>query len=117
MDALYRHYRVSGAGLSSDLTQREFPLLLKYKFEGVPLVRPFVDGGPIFEYVSHPAFPTVESSSSGIALGAGLGFHALFIHVTPEFRYIHWSATHVIPNPATVLTNQNQAEFLVGLTF
>lgn len=112
-DALYRHYSVSGSGLS----QWEFPLLLKYRFGGIPLLHPFADAGPIFNYNSSLTNYTVKSSNTGFVLGAGIDFHALLIHITPEFRYIHWSQPGSPSNSVTISNNQNQAEFLVGLTF
>ncbi len=112
-DALYRHYNVGGSGIS----QWEFPILLKYHFKGVPLIHPFVDAGPIFNHVSDISSLTLNSSTAGLALGAGLDFHALIIHVTPEFRYIHWGSANIQAANGIVSSNQNQAEFLVGLTF
>ncbi len=112
-DALYRHYNVSGTGIS----QWEFPILLKYHFKGVPLLHPFVDAGPIFNHVSNINFVTLNSSTAGIAVGAGLDFHALILHITPEFRFIHWGSPNIQLTAGNLSSNQNQAEFLVGLTF
>ena len=112
-DALYRHYNVNGSGLS----QWEFPVLLKYRFKGVPLLHPFADAGPIFNYGSSLKYNTVKTSDVGFVLGAGVDFHALLLHITPEFRYIHWSQPGLPPDYVTVSTNQNQSEFLVGFTF
>ncbi|MDQ6735898.1 MAG: PorT family protein [Nitrospirota bacterium] len=112
-DALYRHYNVNGSGIS----QWEFPILLKYRFKGIPLVRPFVDAGPTFNHVSDINFLTLNSSTAGIAIGAGLDFHALLFHITPEFRYTHWGSRNIQAASGNVYSNQNETEFLVGLTF
>lgn len=112
-DALYRHYNVNGSGIS----QWEFPILLKYRFKGVPLVHPFVDVGPTFNHVSNINLLTLNSSAAGIAIGAGLDFHALILHITPEFRYTYWGSRNIQAASGNVYSNQNEAEFLVGLTF
>lgn len=114
-DALYRHYSFSGSGVS----EWDFPLLLKYHFRGVPLVHPFVDAGPIFNHVSNITGVTPNQSTAGVSIGAGIDFHALLVHVEPEFRYVRWGSQNF--NYSSVGSglgsNQNQAEFLVGLTF
>jgi len=114
-DALYRHFVFAGSGSS----QWEFPILLKYHFKGIPLLHPFVDAGPTFNHVSDIQLFTRNQSSAGIAIGAGLDFHALIFHLTPEFRYTHWgSQNYYLPtSSASLASNQNQAEFLVGFTF
>ncbi len=115
VDALYRHYSFSGNGVS----EWDFPILLKYHFRGIPLIHPFADIGPIFNHVSNITAVTPNQSAAGILVGAGLDFHALILHVEPEFRYTHWGSQNY--NFAAVgsglAANQNQAQFLVGLTF
>jgi len=50
-------------------------------------------------------------------MGVGLDIHALVIHLSPEIRYTRWGTEHFkLPN-GSFLSNQNQAEFLVGITF
>ena len=114
-DALYRHSVLDGSGSS----QWEFPILLKYRFKGIPLLHPFVDAGPTFNHVSDIALFTRHSSAAGIAVGAGVDFHALILHITPEFRYTRWgSENYYLPtSTASLASSQNQAEFLVGFTF
>ncbi len=113
-DALYRHYTLTGNGVS----EWEFPILLKYRFKGIPLVHPFADAGPIFNHVSEISFATPNQSSAGFAIGAGLDFHALILHITPEFRYVRWANQNFqFAAPSTLASDQNQAQFLVGLTF
>lgn len=88
-------------------------------------------------------FPSTSSSTSstagqggtlaGITMGAGVDLPLFHRHLRPEFRYSHWfsaSAAPAIgfaalsdffaPTPAvspTFRTNQNEASFLLGLTF
>ncbi|HLH01300.1 MAG TPA: outer membrane beta-barrel protein [Bryobacteraceae bacterium] len=111
-DALYRHYRFLGQSGS----EWQFPLLLKYRFKGVPLVRPFVDAGPVFNHVSDIPFFTQNQNSPGFAVGGGLDFHFLLLHVTPEFRYVRIADTNYFVDSGRK-SNQNQAQFLVGFTF
>ena len=118
----------------------EFPLLLKYKFRS-RLVRPYVEGGVAWDTIqglsdtittfvsttgvgSHTTTTTTTSSPSelthsttmGAVLGAGIEIKALVIKISPEIRYTRWTNQHF--NAANLLnSNQNQAEFLVGITF
>jgi len=114
-DALYRHYSLDGSGVN----EWDFPILLKYRFSDVPVLHPFVDAGPIFNHVSEISQVTSNGSVPGVVFGAGLDLHALFLHVKPEFRYIHWmDANHDFsPLNSDLASNQNQAQFLVGITF
>jgi hypothetical protein len=114
-DALYRHYVVSGKGAS----EWDFPILLKYRFKGVPLVAPFVDAGPIFNHVSQIDSATPNQSTAGFLVGGGLDFHALIVHISPEFRYVHWGNQNYnfAALGSSLVSSQNQAQFLVGLTF
>lgn len=116
VDALYRSYTVGGT-----VTQWEFPILATYHFHKVgPLLRPFVDGGPTFNHIRIPGSAnfTVDSAA-GFALGAGVEAKALFIRVEPEIRWTHWGHKNFTYNSANALidSNQNELEFLVGLTF
>ena len=110
-DALYRHYVVDGQGAS----EWQFPILLKYHFKGVALVHPFIDAGPVFNHVSDIPNFTSNPSSAGFAIGGGLDFRALIIHITPEFRYVHIADRNY--SASSFHSNQNQAQFLVGFTF
>ena len=111
VDALYRHYVFQGQGAG----EWQFPVLLKYRFKGVPLIRPFVDGGLVFNHVSDIAKVTSNQTSPGFAVGAGLDFHVLLLHITPEFRYVRIADQNY--QTPLISSNQNQAQFLVGFTF
>jgi hypothetical protein len=114
-DALFRRYRLGGSGVN----EWDFPILLKYRFSAVPVLHPFVDAGPIFNHVSEIQSVTSNVSAPGVVSGAGVDFHALFLHIKPEFRYIHWMDRNhdFAPLNSNLASNQNQAEILLGVTF
>jgi hypothetical protein len=145
-DALYRHLNYQSSGNLVDVLQTsqttasnwEFPILLKYRFPS-KIVRPYVDGGVAFDTLSglkqtvtNTFFPsgttTTTSTGSppelqnttteGFVLGGGLDIHIL-LHISPEIRYTRWgSAQFSVPGLASLFhSNQNQAEFLLGITF
>jgi outer membrane protein W len=138
-DVLYRRLNyqtagttatAAGAGLVTS-NDWEFPLLLKYRFAGKKFVRPYVDAGVAFDRlqgltdtVANTVGTLTNSASTGLknsgtmgaVMGAGLDFHVLVLHISPEVRYTRWTSQHF--NLANVLTSQqNQAEFMVGFTF
>jgi hypothetical protein len=124
----------------------EFPLLLKKRFGGVGPVRPFVDAGVNFnkitglsQTVSNLVFPnrlTTTSNSNpaelkndftaGFTMGGGVEIHLLLLRISPEIRYTRWGNQQFsgifpagVPSgiSGSLTSNQNQAEFLVGITF
>ena len=142
-DALFRHfnYQTTTRGVdtfsSTTATSNawEFPLLLKYRFPA-KFVRPYVDGGVAWDrlqglsatitQIGVPFGTTTTTTSNpqelknttatGVVIGGGLDIHAILIHISPEVRYTRWTAQHF--NLSNVLnSNQNQAEFLLGITF
>jgi hypothetical protein len=49
-------------------------------------------------------------------MGGGIDIHVLVLHIAPEIRFTRWTSQHFdLAN--VVASNQNQAEFLVGVTF
>jgi hypothetical protein len=145
LDALYRRMNYTGqtgsvysatiTSSSATANAWEFPLLLKYKF-GTGAARPYVDAGFVWDTLSGlkqsvttTVAGVVSSSStstpaelhkkgtSGFVMGAGLDIKALLLHISPEVRYTRWGSTH-FQDPLDLLrSNQNQAEFLLGITF
>jgi opacity protein-like surface antigen len=143
-DALFRHFSYNTSANLVDIFTNsrtsgnawEFPLLVKYRF-GPPIVKPYLDAGVAFDTLSglkdtitRTVFPgrnTTTSTTSnpdalnnnntaGFVIGAGLDIHVL-LHISPEVRYTRWGSTHFsLPN-GSILSNQNQAEFLLGITF
>jgi opacity protein-like surface antigen len=129
LDALYRRFdysnpvgsTVNGVITFANTTSSawEFPLLLKYRFPA-KVVRPYVDAGVAWDKVSNLANTlsgnSTKSTTMGAVVGAGLDVHVLVVHILPELRYTRWTDQHF--NIANVLhSNQNQAEFMVGITF
>ncbi len=139
LDVLYRH--LNFASTTANITTAnttsndwEFPLVAKYKFKA-PIARPYVEAGVAWDTLqgltqnvtsavggviahnstSNPS-ELANSTTRGFVLGAGLDIHALLIHVSPEIRYTRWGAKQFFA-PGLLSSNQNQAEFLVGITF
>ena len=128
-DALYRHFHYRSAISPVGASQQnawEFPLLLKYRLPG-RLVRPYIDGGVAWDLLEgvfaneptptqiNPTAQLISKPSAGVVIGGGLDFHSLFLHISPEVRYTRWMTQ---PFEAFGLaSNQNQVEFLLGVTF
>jgi len=125
-DALYRPLNLttetrvlpltSVTRLSVDVHSMEFPILAKAHFLHTPVVKPYVEAGPIFRYV---ASKVPYLSNTGLAIGAGVDFKLLLIRISPELRYSHWGHDSASPlrNVSLPPSNQSQAEFLIGLSF
>ncbi len=115
-DALYRRYTIGGA-----VNNWEFPILVKYRFGGAPLVHPYVAAGPSFNHVSDPGMflARPNATTAGFTMGAGLEVRALLLRLSPELRYTRWRDKNIDLGPASggLSSNQNQVEFLVGFTF
>jgi opacity protein-like surface antigen len=147
LDVLYRRFSYTGSGFingtggivqntSTTSNAWEFPLLVKYRFPG-KIIHPYVDGGVAWDTLSgltQAVTSTVNSvtasrgstsnppelgnsTTRGFVLGAGVSIKALVIHISPEVRYTRWGAKHFLDPTGLLSSNQNQAEFLVGITF
>jgi hypothetical protein len=146
VDILYRHFRYSSSSGVSTLTSNltnidttsgawEFPILAKYRFKG-KILRPFVDGGVAWDKlsgltqtaqsvvagISHTSTTSspaelANGTTRGYVLGGGVDLKLLILHITPEVRLTRWGAKHFIDPTGIVNSQQNQAEFLLGLTF
>ncbi len=120
VDALYRRTNLSSettilpsrvTSNSTDERSWEFPILAKYRFYS-GLVRPYVEAGPSFRNTSVSGL-----SGKGFTFGGGVEVKALIIRLSPELRYTRWGSDS-FSNPAfSPRSGQNQAEFLVGLSF
>jgi opacity protein-like surface antigen len=142
-DVLYRRLNFSStANLVDVFTQSrttgnawEFPLVLKKKFGRGPL-KPYLEGGVAFDRLSGfeqvttrlfagrnsatskgPPTELRDNFSTGAVVGAGIELHALFLRVSPEIRYTHWGVEQFRDTLGLLRSNQNQTEFLVGITF
>ncbi len=140
VDALYRRFSYNSATLGAGITSStsgnawEFPVLAKYRF-GTPVARPFIDGGIAWDSlqglkqdvrtalnnagVTSTSTPTElhQKTTTGFVLGFGVDVHALVLHISPEIRYTRWGAQHFLDTNGGFHSSQNQAEFLVGITF
>ncbi len=130
VDALYRH---SGFGIiggpvqnaSATVNEWQIPLLGKFEAPLGP-IRPFVDAGVIYRHLSanittsgtsfvQTSLGVQNPDNAGFAVGGGVALKLLHIRLSPEIRYTHWAQTAV--SNLAVLSKNNQADFLVGLTF
>ena len=134
-DALYRHLSYTGSGNLVDLftsssttaNNWEFPLLLKYRFH-FPVVRPYVDAGvawdtltgikqTVNEVTNSELSDLKKNTTMGFVVGAGVDIHAIFLHISPEIRFTRWNSAQISDSAGLLHSNQNQGEFLVGITF
>jgi hypothetical protein len=128
VDALYRNFDYSAsAGLRTGATASdawEFPLLLKYRLPGA-FVRPYLDAGVAIDHWSgtketqylNTSITNTSGASRGFVAGAGIELHVPFVRLSPEIRYTRWGSVNTSDLNGILHSNQNQAEFLVGLTF
>ncbi len=125
-DALYHPLDLTQTTAAGPVTSKnsqtiqsvEFPILAKYHFLPLPLVKPYVEAGPSFR----ATFLTFGNSLSktGVTIGAGVELKLARLRLEPELRYIHWgtdasSTSQFFASPAA--SNLNQVEFLVGFAF
>jgi len=134
VNALYRPLNLtidSQTGLgpiirtSHDYSSWEFPVLGKYRLPLLPVVKPFVEAGPSFRAKGSSLS---YLSGRGFSLGGGIEVKILRLRIAPVLRYTHWGSDSTVTGiictgpcvtiPTTApASNQNQAEFLVGLSF
>lgn len=125
-DALYHPFNVTTAATGSSTTLSdtsysvwEFPILAKFHFGG-PVLDPYVGAGP--EFRTQPggliSQNIAQISRDGFVLAGGLDIKLKIIRLSPEIRYTHWGAdSPTATSIASVSSNQDQAAFLIGLTF
>ncbi|MFY9727072.1 MAG: outer membrane beta-barrel protein [Bryobacteraceae bacterium] len=143
-DALYRHYDFSSPGFvtappaiyimqgaeRAEGGDWEFPLMAKYHFSS-KLVRPYVGAGVASDRLggSSAIICAINCGTSstppelrhdtvtGFVAGVGIDIHVPALHLSPEIRYTRWGAQHFVSSSGVLSSNQNQAEFLLGITF
>jgi opacity protein-like surface antigen len=131
LDGLYHPLSYGGAsGASTEAVTAhsfEFPLLVKYRFP-TKVVKPFIDAGVAFSTLSDlkttvvttlgiSNAPSTTKNPMGFVMGGGVDIHLLIIHIQPEIRYTHWGSAAFVDPLSLVQGSQNQAEFLLGVTF
>ena len=136
-DLLYKRVdsAYTGAGVSAGVKANtwEIPVLLKYRF-GFPIVKPYIAVGPTFRAFTNveqllstilagpapvPA-PHNAKNGAGLTFGGGVEVRLLLIRISPEVRYTYWSSRAfdaTFLGNALLHSSQNQAEFLVGISF
>lgn len=123
LDALYRpvKYRTEYAGASKETAGSawEFPLLLKVRLSP-GLVSPYVAAGMSFNRLSglKELGELSKSSAQGWVVGFGIEGRLALVRISPEVRYTKWRSEN-LRNAAGgfSLSNLNQIEALVGITF
>jgi len=123
LDLLYRplRYRTElGSTVSSQAGSAwQFPLLGKIRLSR-RMVAPYVAGGVTFNRLSGlKDLPELSrSSAAGWVLGLGLEGRLPFVRLSPELRYTNWRKDNLsVPAGGPSLSNRNQIEALVGITF
>jgi hypothetical protein len=100
---------------STNVSSWEFPIVGKYRFLHLPLIKPFVEAGPSFRATGSAAS---YFSKAGFILGAGVELKLARIRIEPELRYNRWGSDAASAAAQGMTpSNVNQAQFLIGITF
>jgi hypothetical protein len=129
IDALYRPYSflttasIANVGTVNSITgnQWRFPVLAQYRFSA-PLIKPFVEAGASFDHLSNLSAAAenitsgpgtlLHQTNAGVVLGGGVDVKIPFIRLSGELRYTHQGSAAF-----QGISNQNQAEVLLGIHF
>ena len=115
VDALYRSYDFSSAGVGTSASSWEFPVLVKHRFP-VPVVKPYFDAGVSFSRLSDINLASLNHRSNyGVVVGGGVEFNLFLIKVSPEIRYTGWAFRNF--DGSQVQSKRNQLAVLVGFGF
>lgn len=117
-DVLHKSFdfRQATAAATESSSIWEFPLLAKYRILPGP-IRPFVEGGVSFSRITgiSDLIALKNRSNDGLVLGGGVEFHLGIVQITPQIRYNNWTDKYL--DLSALKSNQNQATFLVGISF
>ncbi|MGC4054110.1 MAG: hypothetical protein QM757_33920 [Paludibaculum sp.] len=94
----------------------QFPVLAKYRLAASQWA-PIVEGGPSFRLAGN--LNAYNPSHYGVTVGVGAETRAHGMRLSPALRFTRW-AVDVSPStgrPASWRTNQNAAEFVLGISF
>ena len=123
LDLLYRpvKYRTHFANTVGDVagSSWQFPLLGKVRLSR-NMVAPFVAAGVSFNNLRGlTGLPELsDSATSGWVFGLGLEGRMPIVRLSPEIRYTRWRHSSLgHPTDGFSLSNLNQLEALVGITF
>ncbi len=102
-----------------DASAWEFPVLLKYKFKGIPLVKPYLGAGLSFKRITgiDNLVELANKTSTGVVLEGGLEFKLLLLRISPEVRYTGYTVSSFTSPNGLLQTNKNQLAVLVGFSF
>lgn len=121
LDILYRPLGYKVRTLTAPVSEHkvgagqwQFPIMVKYRLRS-GFVTPYAGGGVSFQRVSGlPSGPEVAGSSSkGLVLAGGLEGRLPVFRLSGELRYTRWGSDLLRFN----LSQRNQVELLVGVTF
>jgi hypothetical protein len=99
---------------STNVSSWEFPILGKYRFLPLPVIKPYVEAGPSFRATGSTAS---YFAKDGFTIGAGVELKLSRIRIEPELRYTHWGSDSNTPGQQSSPSKVNQAQFLLGITF
>jgi hypothetical protein len=143
VDAIYRHLNFQNTAMGVDTFSTssakanawEFPVLARYRIP-VQHLHLFVDTGVAVEtlqgvtektiavtilgvFTSSPSQPSElqHRTIAGFVAGGGIRLQRARLRVQPEIRYTRWSQRHFEDAAGLLSSTQNQAEFLLGITF
>lgn len=96
----------------------EFPALLKYRFTE-SRARPFLDAGLALNRVTGTDEPVElrHRQALGFVVGGGVEFRWRVLRIAPEVRFTHWGERNFGTRDATLHSNLDQVDVLVGLGF
>ena len=101
-----------------DANAWEFPVLLKYKFKGIPLARPYLGAGLSFKHITgNDVVELIHKNSTGVVLEGGVEFKLLLLRISPEIRYSGYTVSSFEAPGGLLKANKNQLAFLVGFSF
>ena len=112
VDALYRNYSFTNAGMGTSIGSWEFPMLLKHKILPGP-VKPYFEGGLSFNHLSG-VLSVAHATNYGIVAGGGVELHLLALKISPEVRYNGWIFRSF---DGLAQSSRNQFSVLVGIGF
>jgi len=97
---------------SENVVTWEFPILGKYRFPLMPILKPFLEAGPTLRKTGSGLSGV---SGKGATIGTGIELKVAKLRIAPELRYTRWGSD--AQPPVGPPSKQDQVEFLVGFSF
>ena len=101
--------------VTSDHNSWKFPILVKYRFLPIPVIKPYIEAGPSFRTLDSTL--SQRLSKKGFTLGGGIELKISRVRLGPELRYTRWGSDASGTLQSLLSSNPNQAEFLLGISF